>query len=117
VTKLAVLVIGMSVPSVIYVMGHAIVSEITPVGQRAAMLCIGNAVATSAGLLAPWLMGQAIQQGVTPGAGYDHGFLLAGLVTLVGGIIGMIFLRPQADLQRFAALDGTASGTAARQGA
>jgi MFS transporter, ACS family, D-galactonate transporter len=102
VIKLAILVVGMSIPSVIYVMGHAIVSEITPVGQRAALLCISNAVATSAGLLAPWLMGHAIEQGATPGAGYDHGFLLAGLVTLTGGVIGMIFLRPQAELQRFA---------------
>jgi MFS family permease len=106
VIKLAILVIGMSVPSVIYVMGHAIVSEITPVGQRAAMLCISNAVATSAGLLAPWLMGHAIEQGATPGAGYDHGFLLAGLVTLTGGVIGMIFLRPHAELQRFAEVSG-----------
>ena len=70
------------------------------------MLCISNAVATSAGLLAPWLMGHAIEQGATPGAGYDHGFLLAGLVTLTGGVIGMIFLRPHAELQRFAEVSG-----------
>ena len=117
VAKLAIVVLGMSVPSVIYVMGHAIVSEITPVGQRAAMLCISNAVATSAGLLAPWLMGKAIEQGATPGAGYDHGFLLAGLVTLAGGLLGMMLMRPEAALRRFAALDAEAATGAVRQGA
>jgi ACS family D-galactonate transporter-like MFS transporter len=42
---------------VIYVLSPAIVSEFTPVSQRGAMLTIITAVATSAGLLAPYVMG------------------------------------------------------------
>ncbi|MBV9522398.1 MAG: MFS transporter, partial [Alphaproteobacteria bacterium] len=105
VAKLAILVLGMSSPSLIYVMAHSIIGEITPVGQRGALLCITNAVATSAGLIAPLLMGHVIDHGATVAAGYDHGFLIAGLVTLAGGLIGMIFMRPAAALRRFAALD------------
>jgi hypothetical protein len=45
-------------------------------------------------------------------AGYDHGFLIAGLVTMTGGLIGMIFLRPGAELRRFTALDRPATITA-----
>jgi len=41
--KIALIVIGIVVPGVIYIMGHAIVSEITPVRQRGAMLAINNA--------------------------------------------------------------------------
>ena len=48
--NLALLVLGISVPSVIYVLSPAIVSEFTPVSQRGAMLTIITAVATSAGL-------------------------------------------------------------------
>ena len=59
-------IIGMSLPSVIYVVSHAVVSEITPVSQRGALLAIGNAVGTSAGLLAPYIMGSVIETAITP---------------------------------------------------
>jgi MFS transporter, ACS family, D-galactonate transporter len=91
---------------VIYVMGHAIISEITPVPQRAAMLGINNAVATSAGLIGPYVMGSVVQSALADGAtaaqGYEHGFLICGLVALVCGLIGAIFLRPQTTLAGFA---------------
>src|SRR6202158_3677055 len=51
-----------SLPAVIYVFSHAIVGEITPVSQRGAMLAIGNAVGTSAGILAPYIMGNVIER-------------------------------------------------------
>jgi MFS transporter, ACS family, D-galactonate transporter len=53
--KIALTTIGVALPSVIYVIGNAVVSEITPVAQRGALLAIGTAVSTSAGLLAPML--------------------------------------------------------------
>lgn len=102
--KIAMLVIGLSVPSVIYVMGHAIISEFTPVPQRSAMLGITNALWTSAGLLAPWVMGSVIQNAATKAAGYQSGFVVCGAVALACGVIGMIFLRPEADRDRFAIL-------------
>ncbi len=118
VPKLIILVLGMAAPSLIYVMAHSIVGEITPVAQRSALLCISNAVATSAGLIAPKLMGNVIDQGATVAAGYDHGFLIAGLVTCFGGAIGMIFMRPAAELRRFAALERPAPiASPARQSA
>jgi MFS transporter, ACS family, D-galactonate transporter len=81
-----------TVPSVIYIMGHPIVSEFTPVVQRAAMLAINNAVATSAGLLGPYVMGSVVQSAATKVEGYHHGFMICGVVALVGGILGMLFL-------------------------
>jgi len=51
--KIALTTIGVALPSFIYVIGNAVVSEIAPVAQRGAMLAIGTAVSTSAGLLAP----------------------------------------------------------------
>ena len=46
--KIAMIIAGITVPAVIYILGHAIVSEITPVSQRGAMLAINNAMWTSA---------------------------------------------------------------------
>ena len=105
--KIAMVVAGMSIPAVIYVMGHAILSEITPVPQRGAVLAINNAIATTAGLIAPIVMGSVVQnaigRGVPPAEGYRHGFFICGVVALLCGLIGMIFLRPQAEAARFAA--------------
>jgi MFS family permease len=51
--KIAMTIIATALPSIIYVMVPAVISEITPAVQRGAVLAIGNAVGTSAGLLAP----------------------------------------------------------------
>lgn len=104
--KIAMIVIGMVVPAVIYVMGHAMVSEYTPVSQRAAMLATNNAIATSAGLIAPYVMGSVVQDAIRSGAsaaqGYTEGFVICGFVALAGGLIGMVFLRPEHEAMRFA---------------
>jgi MFS transporter, ACS family, D-galactonate transporter len=104
--KIAMVVVGIAVPAVIYVMGHAMVSEFTPVPQRGAMLAINNAVATSAGLIGPYIMGSVVQDAIKAGAsvadGYMHGFMICGLVAVCCGIVGMLFLRPQHEAARFA---------------
>jgi ACS family D-galactonate transporter-like MFS transporter len=100
--KIAMVVTGISLPSVIYVMGHAIVSEFTPVPQRAAVLAINNAVATSAGVIAPYVMGSLIQGAASAADGYTQGFVICGAVSLAGGLIGMVFLRPADEIERFA---------------
>ena len=101
--KIAMMILGIAAPGVIYTLGHAIVSEITPVSQRGAMLAIHNAVITSAGLIGPYVMGSVVQTaGATPADGFHRGFLICGIVTMAGGIAGMIFMRPQSEIARFA---------------
>jgi len=104
--KIAMMVIGISVPAVIYVMGHAMVSEFTPVSQRGAVISIYGALYTLAGILAPTVMGSVVQDalkaGVTAAEGYMHGFMICGVVALGCGLIGMLFLRPQHEAARFA---------------
>ena len=112
--KIAMIIAGISVPAVIYVMGHAIVSEITPVPQRGAMLAINNAVWSSGGLIGPYVMGSTVQiAGASPAEGYGHGFFICGVVALICGLIGLIFLRPQGEAARFAAMGGGVSAPAA----
>ena len=61
----------MALPSIIYVIGNAVVSEIAPVAQRGALLAIGTAVSTSAGLLAPYVMGSVVETAATPLNGFN----------------------------------------------
>ena len=115
--KIAMMVIGIAVPAVFYVMTHAIVSEYTPVIQRGAMLAVNNAVATSAGLIGPYVMGSVVQDAIKGGTGtaggYMHGFWICGLVALVCGLTGVIFLRPQGEAVRFAKSDGVGAAVPA----
>ncbi len=101
--KIAVLVFGGAIGSTIYVVTPMIVSELTPQPQRAAMLAITTSFVTAAGVAAPLVMGSIIQNAATPIAGYEKGYVILGLLLLAGGIIGLLFIRPEADRKRLAA--------------
>ena len=100
--KIALSTIGVALPSVIYVMSNAIVAEITPTAQRGALLAIGTAISTSAGLLAPYVMGSVVERAATPLGGFNTGFMICGFIMLTGGIIGMALMRPEREATRWA---------------
>ena len=100
--KLACLVFGSAIGSTIYVVLPMIVSELTPQPQRAAMLAITTSFVTLAGVLAPLVMGSLIQDSATPNGGYEKGYVILGLLLLAGGLIGLLFIRPEADRKRLA---------------
>jgi MFS transporter, ACS family, D-galactonate transporter len=100
--KIALTTIGVALPSVIYVLGNAVVSELAPVAQRGAMLAMGTAVGTSAGLLAPYVMGSVVETATTPLDGFNTGFMICGVIMLVGGVIGMVLMRPEREMMRWA---------------
>jgi MFS family permease len=99
--KIAMTTIGVALPSVIYVIGNVVVSEITPTVQRGALLAIGTAVGTSAGLLAPYVMGSVIENAATPLDGFNRGFIICGVVMLIGGAIGTVLIRPEREASRW----------------
>jgi ACS family D-galactonate transporter-like MFS transporter len=101
--KIALLVVGTAVGSTIFVVLPMIVSELTPQPQRAAMLAIATSTVTFAGVIAPFAMGRVVQYAATRQAGYEQGFVILGALLLAGGIIGLLFIRPEADRKRLAA--------------
>jgi MFS transporter, ACS family, D-galactonate transporter len=81
---------------------NAVVSKITPVAQRGALLAIGTAVGTSVGLLAPYVMGSVVETAASPLDGFNTGFMICGVIMLVGGVIGMMLMRPERETMRWA---------------
>jgi len=99
--KITLVLIGVALPSIVYPISPAILAEITPPKQRGAILGINSAVGTSAGVVAPYLMGSVIEGAASALEGYSLGFSICGVVTLAGGIIGLLFLRPESQRARF----------------
>ncbi len=102
VLKIGLIIAGTTLPSVVYILSPAILGEITPLSQRGAVLAINSAVGTAAGVVAPYTMGSVIESAASAAEGYSNGFVICGVVTLVGGLIGLVFLRPERDRARFA---------------
>jgi len=100
--KIVLIVAGVVLPSVVYVLSPAILAEFVPLGQRGAMLGINSAVGTAAGIIAPFVMGSVVEGAATAAEGYSLGFTICGVVTLVGGVIGLLFLRPESERVRLA---------------
>lgn len=89
------IVLGLSLPSVIYSMQPAIAAELVPVSQRGAILSIGTAIWSSSGIIAPVVMGKLIDIGHASADGYERGFVVAGVIALVAGLIGVLVINPE----------------------
>jgi MFS family permease len=100
--KVALTTLGVALPSVIYVIGAAVIGEIAPVAQRGALLAIGTAISTSAGLVAPYVMGSVIETAPTPLDGFNTGFMICGVIMVIGGLIGTVLMRPERETTRWA---------------
>jgi MFS family permease len=95
-----VLTLGSSVAAVIAVISQTVVSEFVPVTQRGAVLAIGTAFVTSAGILAPFVMGDIVEKASNPVEGFFRGYTIIGAIMFAGGLIAMLFIRPERDAER-----------------
>jgi ACS family D-galactonate transporter-like MFS transporter len=100
---ITLIIAGTALPAAVFTLIPVILSEITPTSQRGAVLGINSAVGTSAGIVAPYLMGSIVEGATSAAEGYSKGFVICGVVALTGGLIGLFFLRPERELAGSAA--------------
>lgn len=93
--------IGFSICGVTWAIGPTLIGEVSPVHQRGAALGISNGLFTTAGLIAPWLMGHLVDVGTNPVLGFRHGFMEGGVLIVALSLIAMLLINPAADLARF----------------
>lgn len=106
---IVLIALGLSFPQVGFVLCSAISAQISPVEKRGSTLAITNSLSTTAGLVAPIVMGRLIQ--AEPGiAGFHQGFALTALLLLAGAVLGFILVDPSRTLSQIQAKAGGALG-------
>ncbi len=99
--KVFLLAVASGLTPIMYSLGAAMMSSVSPDGQRGAMLAIENSIASLAGVLAPVVMGRLIENSTASlSAGYEQGFALSGGLLIFGGLVGFLFVNPEKSMQR-----------------
>jgi MFS family permease len=98
--QIALLVIGTGLSGSIYVVSPPMLGEFTPVSQRGAILAIYGALYTLAGILAPYVMGNVIQNAGGTVEGYMTGFTINAAIMIASGLLGLALLWPNTERAR-----------------
>jgi MFS transporter, ACS family, D-galactonate transporter len=100
--QIVLLAFAFAIGGAIYTLGPAILGEIAPPGQRGTLLGSVSAIYSLAGLVAPAVTGRIIAAAPSAHEGYVDAFMVAGALVAAGGVAGVLLIRPEADLARFA---------------
>lgn len=102
---IVLIALGLSFPQVGFVLCSAISAQISPIEKRGSTLAITNSLSTTAGLVAPIVMGRLIQ--AEPGlAGFHQGFALTAVLLLLGAVLGFVLVDPSRTLSQIQAKAG-----------
>jgi ACS family D-galactonate transporter-like MFS transporter len=88
--------VAFSVTSTVYTPCYAMIAEICPADRRGSAFGLFTGLMTCGGIVGPSVMGLAVEYG----GGYDAGFAITGIVTLIAGTVGLINLNPERDTFR-----------------
>jgi MFS family permease len=98
--QIVLLTIGPGLCSSIYVVCPLMIAEFTPVVQRGAVIAIYGALYTLAGIVAPYVMGAAVQNAADPLDGYMLGFSINAAILIISGLLGLLLLWPNSERAR-----------------
>jgi MFS family permease len=98
--QIALLVVGSGLCGSIYVVCPPMLGEFTPVSQRGAIIAIYGALYTLAGIIAPYVMGNVIQNAGGSVDGYITGFTINAVIMVASGVLGLALLWPNTERAR-----------------
>ena len=99
-TLVTLLVVGAGLCGSIYVVCAPMIGEFAPVSQRGALIAIYGALYTLAGIIAPSVMGSAIQHSATLLDGYFAGYTINAIIMVASGLFGLLLLWPDSERAR-----------------
>jgi MFS family permease len=99
---LVLVTIACGLPSAFYPLNYVMLSRMSPVKQRGAVLAASTAGFTFAGVISQTISGKIMDAaGKNHDAAFSNFFLTAAAIMIVGGVVGILTLHPDADARRF----------------
>lgn len=93
---------GTALPLVIFTLGAAMLSEVTPAAHRNRLVTIIFSIVTLSAVPSPLVTGMLVHDE----QGWDQAFLVLAAVALAGGVVSWATLRPEHSIRRLATLEG-----------
>ncbi|BBN55790.1 MFS transporter [Pseudomonas chlororaphis subsp. aurantiaca] len=111
-STMALYLVGCVVVNLVPAFANSIVAYIAPPRQRGSMLAIHIGLLTSAGMLAPHMVGQAIGwKGGDLVKGFELSIGLFGIALLVGGLLALRLVNPEHSRQELTSITSNASSS------
>ncbi|MEU5979946.1 MFS transporter [Streptomyces sp. NPDC047315] len=104
--QILLIVVGASLTSAGYGIAFAAVSDVVPARQRGGAMGVIVAVYSLGGIIAPLVLGGLVDSAATPGEGYAQGFLLIGVLVIVGAAVCAALADPERDARKLSAMSG-----------
>lgn len=101
--QMALVVAAFSLNSAAYAVAFTAVGDVVHPKRRGTVLGVLVAFYSTAGILAPLLLGHFVGGAADRLDGYNLGFAVTGVLMAVGGLVATAFVRPERDLVRLAA--------------
>lgn len=101
--QMVLIVLGSSLNAAGFGATFAAISDVSPVGQRGVVLGVITAFYSLAGVIAPLVMGRLVDVSSDAADGYGSGFLILGVVMIVGSLLALVLVNPDRDAAKLAA--------------
>ncbi|WP_416063869.1 MFS transporter [Rhodococcus indonesiensis] len=98
--NLFLIVVGASFAGAAAGIALTAVSDVVLPHQRGPVLGFVVAVYSSAGIVAPLVLGNIVADAASPAAGYERGFVILGFVMIAGALISLFLINPDRDRYR-----------------
>ena len=101
--QMLVIVAGASMASAGYGVAFTAVSDVVPARQRGVVMSVIVAVYSIGGLAAPLVLGRIVDAAPDVAAGYSVGFVVVGVILLIGAAISALMMNPERDTAKLRA--------------
>jgi len=103
--QMLVIVAGASMASAGYGIAFSAVSDVVPAKQRGVAMSVIVAVYSMGGLAAPLVLGRIVDAAPDLASGYSTGFVVVGVILIVGAAISALLMNPERDTARLRAAE------------
>ncbi|KXF56100.1 MFS transporter permease [Rhodococcus sp. SC4] len=102
-TQMVLIALAFSLNTAAWGLAFSLLSDVVPAKQRGSVMSITVAIYSLGGVAAPLLIGSLVSGAADTAAGYGRGFVIVGVIMLVGALAAAVLVNPERDATTIAA--------------